>query len=92
MENGEVVNEAPAPSIEDQMLDALSEDEGSQPSDPDGDTIEEPGSDTEEVEAQDEQVEDEWKVEEEEGTNPFSRGWKVEEGRITNPALGFFAF
>ena len=66
MENGEVVNEAPAPSIEDQMLDALSEDEGSQPSDPDGDTIEEPGSDTEEVEAQDEQVEDEWKVEEEE--------------------------
>ena len=61
MENGEVVNEAPAPSIEDQMLDALSEDEGSQPSDTDGDTIEEPGSDTEEVEAQDEQVEDEWR-------------------------------
>jgi len=66
MENGEVVNEAPAPSIEEQMLDALSETEESQPSDTDGDTIEEPGSDTEKVEAQDEQVEDEWKVEEEE--------------------------
>jgi hypothetical protein len=62
MENGEVVNEAPAPSIEEQMVSHLenSENEESQSSDTDGETIEEPGSDTEQVEAQDEQEESEW--------------------------------
>jgi hypothetical protein len=55
MENGEVVNEAPAPSVEEQMLNHLenSENEESQSSDPDGETIEELGSDSEKVEAQD---------------------------------------
>lgn len=62
MENGEVVNEAPAPSIEEQMVSHLenSANEESQSSDTDGETIEEPGSDTEQVEAQDEQEESEW--------------------------------
>ena len=58
MENGEVVEEVSTPSVEEQMLEALSENEDSQSSDTDGDTIEENGSDTEEVEAQDEQEEE----------------------------------
>lgn len=64
MENGEVVEEVSTPSIEEQMLDALSENEESQSSAADSDIIEEDGSDAEEVEAQDEQ-ENEEEVEEE---------------------------
>ena len=58
MENGEVVEEVSTPSVEEQMLEALSENEASQASGPDDVTVEEPGPDTEEVEAQDEQEEE----------------------------------
>ena len=58
MDNGEVVEEVSTPSVEEQMLEALSEDEVSQTSGPDDVTVEEPGPDAEEVEAQDEQEED----------------------------------
>lgn len=63
MENGEVVEEVSTPSIEEQMLDALSENEESQSSAADSDIIEEDGSDAVEVEAQDEQVEEQEEVE-----------------------------
>ncbi len=58
MENGEVVEEVSTPSVEEQMLEALSENEASQASGPDDVTVEEDGSDTEEVEVQDEQEEE----------------------------------
>jgi hypothetical protein len=58
MENGEVVEEVSTPSVEEQMLEALSEDEASQASGPDDVTVEEDGSDTEDVEVQDEQEEE----------------------------------
>ncbi len=58
MNNGEVVEEVSTPSVEEQMLEALSENEASQASGPDDVTVEEDGSDTEEVEVQDEQEEE----------------------------------
>ena len=58
MENGEVVEEVSTPSVEEQMLEALSENEDSQASGPDDVTVEEDGSDTEDVEVQDEQEEE----------------------------------
>lgn len=58
MENGEVVEEVSTPSVEEQMLEALSENEASQASGPDDVTVEEDGSDTEDVEVQDEQEEE----------------------------------
>ena len=58
MENGEVVVEESTASVEEQMLEAISENEESQSSDTDGETIEDTGSDTEEVEAQGEQEEE----------------------------------
>tara|TARA_R110002020_G_scaffold15141_11_gene53767 strand:+ start:969 stop:1757 length:789 start_codon:yes stop_codon:yes gene_type:complete len=65
MENGEVAIEESTTSVEEQMLEAISENEDSQPSDTDGDTIEDAGSDTEEVEAQSEQEDVEEKPKEE---------------------------
>ena len=62
MQNGEVVNEESAPSIDEQMMasleEASSENEDSQVSVTSDDTAEDNGSDTEEVEAQDEQEEE----------------------------------
>ncbi|QDP59173.1 MAG: hypothetical protein Unbinned4336contig1001_7 [Prokaryotic dsDNA virus sp.] len=61
MENGEAVNEESAPSVEEAMLSALSEEdvnEESSPSVPSDDTAEDSGSDTEEVEAREEQKEE----------------------------------
>lgn len=61
MENGEaVVEEGSAPSIEDQMLESISADEGSQPSGSEADVREEDSTDAEEnVEAQPEQKKEE---------------------------------
>ena len=65
MNSGEVVEEVSTASVEEQMLEALSENEESQSSASDGDIIEDVSSDAEEVEAQDEQEnEEEVEVEE----------------------------
>ncbi len=58
MENGDAVNgEGSAPSIEEQMLESISGDEGSQPSGSEAD-VREDSTDAEEVEAQEEQKEE----------------------------------
>ena len=64
MENGEAVNEESAPSVEEEMLQAIEGleqadvTEESSTSAPDGETVEDSGSDTEEVEAREEQKEE----------------------------------